>query len=143
MQGPYTINETDSEQREFLFFLVDATDLSTPETGEAGGQPQIRKPGEIVWTNTDALLVHVGNGHYMITLTAAELDTLGEFSIRYKSANTAEFQDVGTVTSTSAEISLDEINSKVDQNRSLLKEIQFNLNRVEKRTQEDPFVSPL
>jgi hypothetical protein len=143
MQGPFTISEPDASQREFLFFLVDETDLSTPETGEAGGQPQIRKPGQSTWTNTSAVLVHVGNGHYMITLTAVELNIIGEFSIRYKSANTAEFQDTGRIIATSAEISLDEVNHKVDQNRRLLKEMEFKLTRVDKRTQPNPFVSPL
>ncbi len=143
MQGPFTINEPVSSKREFVFFLVDATDLSSPETGEANGQPQIRKPGATSWTNTDAKLVHVGNGHYLITLLASEIDTLGKFSIRYKSGNTAEFQDTGKVQANSDEVSLDEINAKIDKNRSILKAIQFKVNQVERRTQPDPFINPL
>jgi len=68
----------------------------TPETGEAGGQSQISKVGG-AWANTTATLTAVGNGHYYVELTATELDTLGYFAIRYKSAATAEFNMDGQV----------------------------------------------
>jgi hypothetical protein len=89
-------SESTAARRRFPLFLVDATDHVTPETGEAGGQPQISKNGG-AWTNTTATLTAVGNGHYYVELTAAELDTVGMVSIRYKSANTIEFNASGQV----------------------------------------------
>jgi len=92
----FTQSEADSAKRRFFLHLVDATDGLTPETGEAGGQPQISKNGG-AFANTGATLSAVGNGLYYVALTAGELDTLGKVVVRYKSANTAEFQDVGMV----------------------------------------------
>jgi len=143
MQGPFGRSEPVASKREFALFLVDASDHSTPETGEGGGQPQIRKPGATSWTNTEATMIHIGNGHYVLVLTASELDTLGTFSIRYKSGNTDEFQDTGVVVASSGEISLDEVNAKIDKNRSILKRIQWQTNTIKKRTEPDPFINPL
>lgn len=92
----YTQSEATAARRRFPVFLVDAADGLTPETGEAGGQPQLSKVGG-AWANTTATLTAVGNGHYSVELTAAELDTLGYFAIRYKSAATAEFNMDGQV----------------------------------------------
>ena len=75
---------------------MDATDCITPETGEAGGQPQISVNGG-AWANTTATLTAVGNGGYYVELTAVELGTAGHIGWRYKSANTAEFQLYGDV----------------------------------------------
>lgn len=138
----FNINDATDERREFALMLVDATDGITPAAGEANENPQIRKPGETSWTNTDATLIHIGNGHYIVVLIPAEIDTAGNFSVRHQSGTCAEFQEVGHVQAIT-EISLDEINQKIDKNRSILKEIQWNVNRVEKRTQPDPFVNPL
>lgn len=83
------------EAKRYLYlFLVDATDGITPETGEAGGQPQISITGA-VFVNTVDTLHSIGNGAYFLILSAAELDFLGSFIVRYKSANTAEFQALG------------------------------------------------
>jgi len=92
----FELSESVSAKRRFYVFCVDATDGITPETGEASGQPQISKNGA-AFANTSATLVAVGNGCYYVELTAAELNTLGKIIVRYKSANTAEFQDVGYV----------------------------------------------
>lgn len=83
-------SEGTAARRRFHLYLVDATDGLTPETGEAGGQPQISKNGG-AFSNTSATLTSVGNGAYYVELTATELDTLGGIMVRYKSANTAEF----------------------------------------------------
>lgn len=85
-----------AEHRRFFLFLVDETDGKTPELGEADGQPQISKNGS-TFVDTDGLLVSVGNGCYYVELTAVELDTSGHIIVRYKSAETLEFQDVGLV----------------------------------------------
>jgi len=82
--------------RRFFLFLVDVTDGMTPETGEAGGQPQISKNGE-PFNNTGGVLVAVGNGAYYVELTRAEINTLGWIIVRYKSANTAEFQGIAHI----------------------------------------------
>lgn len=89
-------SEGTAARRRFPLYLVDATDGLTPETGEAGGQPQISKAGG-AFTNTSATLTAVGNGSYYVELTATELDTLGMIQVRYKSANTAEFSLPGSV----------------------------------------------
>lgn len=96
MSRLYTQSEGTAARRRFPLYLVDATDGLTAEVSEAGGQPQISKVGG-AWANTTAILTAVGNGHYYVELTAAELDTLGYFAIRYKSAATAEFNMDGQV----------------------------------------------
>lgn len=120
----FTISETVTNKRDFALMLVDETDGKTPETGEAAGQPQIRKPGEITWTNTNGILIHVGNGHYLVALLASELSALGNFSVRYKSANTAEFQEVGHVQASGA-VSLDSVNSLIKQVLTRVKYLEF------------------
>lgn len=73
------------------FFLTDATDYVTPETGEAGGQPQISTDGA-AWTNTGiGTLVSIGNGSYYADLTTGAVATAGKIVLtRYKSSNTSE-----------------------------------------------------
>ncbi len=83
-------SEATAARRRFPVYLVDATDGLTPETGEAAGQPQISKNGA-AFGNTSATLTAIGNGAYYVELTATELDTLGMIVVRFKSANTAEF----------------------------------------------------
>jgi hypothetical protein len=92
----YLLSEATAANRRVYLHLVDATDGITPETGEAGGQPQLSKNGA-GFVNTDATLTAVSNGLYYVELTAAELNTLGWFAVRYKSAATAEFQVAGQV----------------------------------------------
>lgn len=73
------------------FFLTDATDYVTPETGEAGGQPQISTDGAS-WTNTGiGTLTSIGNGSYYADLTTGAVATAGKIVLtRYKSSNTSE-----------------------------------------------------
>jgi hypothetical protein len=73
------------------FFLTDATDYVTPETGEAAGQPQISTNGA-AWTNTGiGTLVSIGNGSYYADLTTGAVATAGSIVLtRYKSSNTSE-----------------------------------------------------
>jgi hypothetical protein len=84
-------NEATAALRRMEFHCVDATDGITPETGEAGGQPQISLAGA-AWGNTAGVLVAIGNGRYYVELTQAETDQADRTVIygRYKSANTAE-----------------------------------------------------
>ena len=83
------VTEATASQRRLYLNLVDATDLQTPETGEAGGQPQFSLNGG-GWGNTSATLTHVGQGMYYVVLTAGELSGVGTLWVRYKSAATAE-----------------------------------------------------
>lgn len=85
-------SEVISTRRRVYFHLVDATDFNTPETGEAGGQPQISTSGG-AWTNTGiGTLTAIGNGRYYADLTAGAVISSGtRIQVRYKSANTAEF----------------------------------------------------
>lgn len=94
----FQVDEATAAQRRFPLYLVDATDGITPETGEAAGQPQLSKNGA-AFGNTSATLTAIGNGSYYVELTAGELDTLGMLTIRFKSANTAEFSLTGQVVS--------------------------------------------
>lgn len=90
-----TAEETAALRRVY-FQCVDATDGLTPETGEAGGQPQTSTNGE-AWTNTGiGVLVAIGNGRYYSQLTQAAVNQNPRTVIesRYKSADTAE--SVGT-----------------------------------------------
>ncbi len=96
MSQSFEQNESRSVFRQFYIFLVDATDGITAETGEAAGQPQISKNGA-GFVNTGATLVAIGNGSYYVVIAQSELDTLGAILVRYKSANTAEFQSLGRV----------------------------------------------
>jgi len=83
--------ETTAANKRIYFHCVDATDGLTPETGEAGGQPQIATNGA-AFTNTGiGVLVAVGNGRYYAELTDGAVDTTGRvIESRYKSAETAE-----------------------------------------------------
>ncbi len=96
MSLEFQLSEATAAQRHFPLYLVDATDGLTPETGEAAGQPQVSKNGG-AWANTSATLTAVGNGYYYVVLTATELNTLGLLGVRFKSANTAEFNLTGQV----------------------------------------------
>jgi hypothetical protein len=84
-------NEPTAALRRMYFHCVDATDGMTPETGEAGGQPQI-SVGGAAWGNSSGVLVDIGNGRYYVELTQAESNIADRSVIegRYKSANTAE-----------------------------------------------------
>ena len=99
MARQYQQSEATAERRRFPVYLVDATDGLTPENGESGGQPQIVKLGATTpsYANTTNTLVFLASGSYYVELTAAEIDTLGEFKVRYKSAATAEFNMDGQV----------------------------------------------
>lgn len=84
-------NESIPDLRRIFFHLVDATDGITPETGEAGEQPQISIAGA-AWANTDGVLVAIGNGRYYVELILSETDYAHGTIIesRFKSADTAE-----------------------------------------------------
>lgn len=84
-------NQATASRRRVYFHLVDATDGMTPETGEAGGQPQISSNGA-AFTNTGiGTLTAIGNGRYYADLTQAAVATTGtRIETRYQSAETAE-----------------------------------------------------
>lgn len=92
------VDEATAALRRIPLHLVDATDGITPETGEAAGQPQLSKNGA-AFANTSATLTATANGFYYVVLTAGEVDTIGINIVRYKTANTAEFQIVFQVVS--------------------------------------------
>lgn len=96
MSRIYMLSDNTATRRRFPIYLVDATDGITPETGEAGGQPQLAKNGG-AFVNTAATLTSVGNGNYYVEFTGTEINTLGMIQVRFKSANTAEFAMDGQV----------------------------------------------
>ena len=87
----YYKNESTAARRRLPLHLVDATDGITPRTAEAGGQPQISFSGG-TFASTVNTLTAVGSGLYYVALDTTELNNLGPAVVRYKSANTAEFQ---------------------------------------------------
>lgn len=105
-------------KRRVFFQLVDATDGFTPETGEAGGQPQISVDGA-AFTNTGiGVLVHLGNGRYYAELTQGVVITGEWIETRYKSANTREaegtsVQVVGYDPDNDASLGLSNLDAKV------------------------------
>jgi hypothetical protein len=84
-------NQSTAANRRVYCQLVDVTDGMTPETGEAGGQPQVSTNGA-AWTDTGiGTLTHIGNGRYYADLTQVLVATAETWiAVRYKSANTAE-----------------------------------------------------
>jgi hypothetical protein len=86
------LNDYVAARRRVLVRCVDATDNVTPETGEAGGQPQISKNGGAFTSTGVGVLVAVeaSNGLYYSELAATAPD-LGSLRLRYKSAATALF----------------------------------------------------
>lgn len=73
-------------RRRVPLYLEDAT--GAPVTGESG-TPQFSVNGG-AFAATTAALTEVGNGHYYVELTAAELSTLGKLVVRYRSQSTIE-----------------------------------------------------
>ena len=94
----YKLDESTALYRRFPVYCVDATDGLTPEVGESGLYPQISKNFG-PWVNTSGALEITGSGAYYVELHETELDTLGNFGIRYKSDNTAEYNMDGQVVS--------------------------------------------
>lgn len=86
------LNEATATKRYLFFYCVDATDGITPETGEAGGQPQISTNGGAFTDTGIGVLVAMGNGQYYAAVTQAAVNgAVGDRILgRYKSANTAE-----------------------------------------------------
>jgi len=84
-------NESTASRRRVYFQLVSESDGLTPETGEAGGQPQISINGA-AWSDTSiGTLSAVGHGRYFAELTTGAVTTAGSIiETRYKSSNTAE-----------------------------------------------------
>jgi len=87
-------NEATAARRRFYFFLVDATDGHTPETGEAAGQPEVSIDGDAWSSGEIGTLTHSGEGYYYADLTQAAINIAGPSVIRarFKSANTREAQ---------------------------------------------------
>lgn len=82
--------ETTAARKRVYFHCVDATNGLDPETGEAGGQPQISTDGGAFGDAGIGVLVHLGNGRYYGELTDAAVASVALIEARYKSANTAE-----------------------------------------------------
>lgn len=87
-----TLNQATAAKRRVYFYLVDATDGLSPETGEASGQPQISTNGGAFTDTGIGTLTHMGNGRYYADLTQTAVNgSAGDvIETRYKSANTAE-----------------------------------------------------
>jgi len=95
----YKQSESVAVRRRVYMILVSATDGITEATGITG-TPYLSKNGATPTATTNTITeVDSTNlpGHYYVELTAAELDTLGFLSIRFKAASTAAFQFVGQV----------------------------------------------
>lgn len=83
-------NESTASRRRLRFDIRNAMDGVTPQTGEAGGQPQI-SVNDTGWTNTGiGTLTSIGNGRYYADVAQAQLTLGNTIQGRYKSTNTAE-----------------------------------------------------
>lgn len=80
-----------SVSAEYQFFMADATDYFTPETGQSP-TVQIRKAGGSFATTTNTP-AEIANGWYYVTLTATELNTLGGLAIRANATGCAEWRE--------------------------------------------------
>lgn len=92
-------NEPHNEKRRVYIHLVDATDGITAETGITG-KGKISKNGNAPVDTTNSIVeVDAVNmpGLYYLELTGAELSAAGWVQVRFKTAATAEFQDIGQV----------------------------------------------
>lgn len=86
---------TTAAYKRAYFYCVDSTDGITPETGEAGGQPQISIDGGAFTASGIGTLASIGNGRYYADLSDSTVSVAGRRVLtRYKSANTTE--TVGT-----------------------------------------------
>lgn len=84
-------NDSDASRRRLFFFLVDAVDALTPETGVTG-QPEVSVDGG-AWAGEGSVstLVEIGNGHYYADVAQTVINiNSGTVIGRFKNAATAE-----------------------------------------------------
>jgi hypothetical protein len=96
----FQVNENDRLKRRIYLHLVDATDGITPETGEASGTAKVSLNGNTPTTSINSLVpIDTTNqpGTYYLELSPTEIQFPGIVSVRYKSANTAEFVVLGQI----------------------------------------------
>jgi hypothetical protein len=145
MQHEFLLSEPVAERR--LMFLFPTTDgVTGKDTGVAGNKCYISKNGGAFVDTTNAAVQLTGDVTfplYSVQLESDEVDTLGDGIVAYKDANSVWFAGIFRVIATSSELALDEVFAGIDKNRSILKEIQWNVNRVEKRSKQDLFINPL
>jgi hypothetical protein len=142
MQQQFLLNEPVDELR--LVYLFPTTDGVTGKTtGVAGNKAEITI-GSAAFVETINPAVQFGSKPlYYVQLEASEVATLGHGIVYYKDASSVTFAGIFKVTSTSNAVSLDEVNSKIDDMRGLTEEISLKVSKVEQRTQTDTFVNPL
>ncbi len=103
------IHKTTDTTAKLYFWLVDATDGITPETGEAGGQPEVTVNGGAFSSTGVGVLSHSGNGHYVcdadLSGTGISASVGDEISGRYKSAATAEAPSLNKIVVASYDLS--------------------------------------
>jgi methyl-accepting chemotaxis protein len=88
-------SEQNAERRRWIIVLVDSSDGVTGLTGQTG-TVKISKNGGAAFDSTNSIVeVDPVNmpGHYYVTLTQSELDTLGFISITAKTPNSLAFHD--------------------------------------------------
>jgi len=74
-------SESTAAKRDIFFQMVDANDLSTPETGLTLAV-QMVKAGEAQYSSIAGSWSEIGNGTYKISLAVGDLDTEGEAMIK-------------------------------------------------------------
>lgn len=97
----FKLNETTAARRRILFYMVDATDGSTPETGLTFAASDIKiSKNNAAEANSAGTVTEIGGGVYSYEATAGEVDTLGDLSVRCTKAGTArQFPAAGQVLS--------------------------------------------
>jgi hypothetical protein len=145
MQHELLLSEPVADLR--LVYLFPTTDgVTGKETGVAGNTAYISiNGGAFVDTinNVTQLTGDVTFPLYKLQLEASEISSLGDGIVSYKDANSVWFAGIFRVVATSGALNLDAVFAGIDKNRGILKEIQWLVNRAEKRDMGDQFVNPL
>lgn len=129
----FTRGESSSAKRLFYFFLT--SDGIVPAIGETGGQPTISINGGAS-VNTSSTLVHIDNGGYYVLLSSGEVGTLGKILVRYDSAGTVEFKDIGLIASPSSSDDISSVRNMLHRLILTTNWLKWKLEQTTRKTQQ-------
>lgn len=120
-----------------VFFLSDATDNETPETGKAGTvDVYISKSGGAFAATTNSV-TEIGRGWYYVALTTTEVDTLGPLILEAEVAGANVYREVHRVMHSAADAIM--VDNDADALADLIADhvLRRNLDNVEASTDGD------
>ncbi len=145
MQQEFLLNEPDAAKR--IVYLFPTTDGVTGKTtGVAGNYPQIAIGSGNFADTINVAVQFAGTTTYplyYVPLDVSEVATLGHGIICYKDSGSVWFAGIFKIISSSDDISLDELNAKLDSILARVRAIEFKVDRLEQTNKGDPFMSPL